>query len=222
MLKIALLTDGIFPYVIGGMQKHSYYLAKYLARNSIYVHLYHTPFRSPRTQEMMRLSCFTEEEKKYIQPCLIDFPKLGSLPGHYLRESYAYSCLLYEKFLQSPKVDFIYVQGFAGWKLLEEKRDGLKCPPIGVNYHGYEMFQQAASFKSAMAQILFLKKPVLFNCRNADYVFSFGGKVTALIKNKANVSVEKIIEIPIGIEESWLNDSIRDTSAVRKFIFVGR
>lgn len=31
-MKIALLTDGIFPYAMGGMQKHSYYLAKYFAQ----------------------------------------------------------------------------------------------------------------------------------------------------------------------------------------------
>jgi len=28
-MKIALLTDGVHPYVIGGMQKHHFILAKY-------------------------------------------------------------------------------------------------------------------------------------------------------------------------------------------------
>ena len=32
-MKIALLTDGIPPYVVGGMQQHSYSLAKYLVLN---------------------------------------------------------------------------------------------------------------------------------------------------------------------------------------------
>ena len=41
-MKISLLTDGIFPYVIGGMQKHSYYLVKYFAQIGVYVDLYHT------------------------------------------------------------------------------------------------------------------------------------------------------------------------------------
>jgi hypothetical protein len=35
-MKIALLSDGIAPYVLGGMQRHSFYLAKYL------VHIYKT------------------------------------------------------------------------------------------------------------------------------------------------------------------------------------
>ena len=41
MKKIALITDGIWPYVLGGMQKHSYYLCKYFAQNKIEVDLYH-------------------------------------------------------------------------------------------------------------------------------------------------------------------------------------
>ena len=40
-MRIALLTDGIYPYVMGGMQRHSYYLAKYLARAGVHVDLYH-------------------------------------------------------------------------------------------------------------------------------------------------------------------------------------
>ena len=40
-MRIALITDGIYPYVMGGMQKHSYFLAKFLAKNKIYVDLFH-------------------------------------------------------------------------------------------------------------------------------------------------------------------------------------
>jgi hypothetical protein len=40
-MQIALITDGIWPYVMGGMQKHSYYLCKYLAQNKVNIHLFH-------------------------------------------------------------------------------------------------------------------------------------------------------------------------------------
>ncbi|WP_081782592.1 hypothetical protein [Marinilabilia salmonicolor] len=40
-MRIALLTDGIYPHIMGGMQKHSYYLAKYLARAGVKVDVYH-------------------------------------------------------------------------------------------------------------------------------------------------------------------------------------
>ena len=44
-MRVALITDGIYPYVIGGMQKHSFYIAKYLAKNRVYVDLFH--FNAP-------------------------------------------------------------------------------------------------------------------------------------------------------------------------------
>ena len=39
-MRIALLTDGIYPYLVGGMQKHSYNLAKYFAqqKDQLYQH----------------------------------------------------------------------------------------------------------------------------------------------------------------------------------------
>jgi len=40
-MRVALFTNGIWPYVIGGMQKHSYYLVKYFAMRGIEVDLYH-------------------------------------------------------------------------------------------------------------------------------------------------------------------------------------
>lgn len=40
-MKIAILTDGIYPFVIGGMQKHSYYLARFLVLRGHEITLVH-------------------------------------------------------------------------------------------------------------------------------------------------------------------------------------
>ena len=88
-MRIALLTDGIHPYVIGGMQRHSYYLAKYFAKNKVYVDLYHT--WKNKDMDIKQLSVFSEEEKIFIHSIVIDFPKAGNWPGHYIAESYRYS-----------------------------------------------------------------------------------------------------------------------------------
>ena len=64
-MRVALFTDGIYPYVIGGMQKHSFYLAKYFALNKVDVDLYHT---AKSVSVLDNLNCFSEEEKKFIQP----------------------------------------------------------------------------------------------------------------------------------------------------------
>jgi glycosyltransferase involved in cell wall biosynthesis len=217
-MKIALFTDGISPYVIGGMQKHSFNLAKYFARNKIYVDLYHT---NQSTYDISALDFFTKDEKQYIRSFVLEFPSLGSLPGHYIRESFEYSSRIFSLFSKNAGVDFIYAKGFTAWKLLDEKRKGYPCAPIGVNFHGFEMFQKAASFRSALEQVLLLRKPVMFNIENADLVFSYGGKITDLILG-LGIQREKIIESPAGIEKDWIVSGIHPSKGVRKFIFVGR
>ena len=217
-MRIALLTDGIHPYVIGGMQKHSFYLAKYFAKNQVQVDLYHT---NQSQFEINKLEFFPDEEKKYIRSFVVDFPAFGKLPGHYIRESFEYSKRIFELFQNNSNVDFIYVKGFSGWKLIDEKRKGYECAPIGVNFHGYEMFQEIPSLKSKIEQYLFLRNPVLFNIKNSDFVFSYGGKITNIIF-ELGIDRKKIIEIPTGIEERWLNSKPKRVEQKRKFVFVGR
>ena len=219
MLKIALLTDGIFPYVIGGMQKHSYYLTKYLARNKVHVTLYH--FSQSKEHDIQQLHLFTLEEKQYIKSVVIDFPKQDIFPGHYVRTSFLYSVKIFEHLKKNMDVDFIYAKGFTGWKLMDEKKNGFKCPPVGIKLHGMNMFNKPYSLKSRLEQFL-LQPPAKFNLENTDYVFSYGGKITDVIKNKANIPAEKIIEIPTGIEESWINPDVKNSNDVVRFIFIGR
>jgi len=216
-MKIALLTDGIFPYVIGGMQKHSYCLAKYLARQGVEIDLYHF---NQSERDIGTLELFSEQEKQFIHSVVIPFPVQGKLPGHYLRESYEYSRRVYEAMQKRDPVDYIYAKGFTAWSLLDQKRKGTRFPPVGVNFHGYEMFQPPASFRMRMEQYL-LRSPVLFNLKHADQVFSYGGKITGLLAS-LGIPQEKIIELPAGIESEWLIDQSAPTRKIRRFIFAGR
>ena len=216
-MKVALFTDGIFPYVMGGMQKHSFYLARYLARAGVEVDLYH--FNSG-DKDISKLELFSNEEKLKIRSFVIPFPAPGKSPGHYIRESFEYSCKVYSCFLQNGEVDYIYSKGFSAWKLLEEKRKGKVFPSVGVNFHGYEMFQQASGLRTILEQRL-LRSPVRFSLTHADHVYSYGGKITALLKS-IGVSSLKIKELPTGIESEWLVDRVRKTEKIRNFIFVGR
>lgn len=214
-MRIALFTDGIYPYVIGGMQKHSFYLAKYFALNKVEVDLYHT---ASDISKLAVLTCFTEEENKFITSIPVQYPSRGKLPGHYIREMYEYSKLLSEKLNERKSVDFIYVQGLCGMYLLEHKQ--LSTPPVGINFHGLEMFQKTANFKSKLEQYLF-KRPVLRSMKKADVVFSLGGKLTEIIKAN-RIPSDKIIQIPIGLDETWLRTKSLNVNAKRKFVFVGR
>jgi glycosyltransferase involved in cell wall biosynthesis len=216
-MKIALFTDGIYPYVIGGMQKHSYYLAKYFASEGIQVDLYHF---NASDKDIYALELFSDAEKKNIRSIVLDFPVAGQLPGHYLRESFAYSNALYTAFLKNGPVDYIYAKGFTAWRLLDAKRKGQKFPHVGVNFHGYEMFQPAVSIRSRLEQYL-LRGPVRFNIRWADQVFSYGGKISDLIQS-LGIPPAKIIALPTGIEKNWLQPIPSANHTPRRFIFVGR
>ena len=71
-MRIALLTDGIYPYVVGGMQKHSYNLAKYFAQQKIYIDLYHCN-SSQTNYNIQKLEVFSEEEKNTYTPSSLIF-----------------------------------------------------------------------------------------------------------------------------------------------------
>jgi glycosyltransferase involved in cell wall biosynthesis len=117
--------------------------------------------------------------------------------------------------------DFIYTKGFTGWHIMREKKKGIACPPIGVKFHGYEMFQRAPGLKAKFVQLVLLRKPVKEISNLADVVFSYGGKITDIIKS-IGVPSNKIIELPSGVEESIVADSISSTGSKLKFVFLGR
>lgn len=219
-MRIALITDGITPYVIGGMQKHSFYLAKYFAKNGIYVDLYHF---NQSALNIYQLETFTAEEKKFINSIIIDFPLSARFPGHYIYNSYKHSCLIFEHIKSNlNRYDFIYTKGFTGWKLITEKHKGnIACCPIGVNFHGYEMFQKATETKAKLQQLIlrsFVKKISV----QADVVFSYGGKITPIIES-LGVDKNNIIEITSGIDNDDLRSiQLTENKDIRKFVFLGR
>ncbi len=219
-MRIALITDGIWPYVLGGMQKHSYYLCKYLAQQKVQVDLYH--FNESK-YDISKLEFFTEEERSYIHPVVIDFPKGRSFPGHYLYKNYQYSKLIFEHIQpQLQNYDLIYTKGFTGWYLIEQKHKGkINCARIGVKFHGYEMFQKPPSFKIRLQHLFLLRKPVRALSRKADLVFSYGGKITQLIR-KIGVADSKIYELPSGVEAASIADSTVKGAEKIRFLFLGR
>ncbi len=221
--KIALLTNGIYPITIGGMQKHSYYLAKNLAQTGIYVDVFYIPHRNKAEEQLLIDKNFTAIERAHINFIPIEWPIERNYPGHYIVENYKYSKQIFKHLISDKKnYSFIYAKGFSAWFLLRMKKKGMQFPPIGVKFHGYEMFQISPSIKYSFEKLL-LQWPVKWNNINADYVFSYGGKITNIIK-EIGVSEDQIIEIPTGIEESWLNkNTVADIgNKPLQFAFTGR
>ena len=216
-MKVALLTDGVYPFVMGGMQKHSFNLARHFSRQKVEVEVFHYK----ANKEVKEEDVFSAEELEYLTFHEFTFPKLAPLPGHYLKESYQFSGSIYNKIKDRLKeFDFIYAQGFAAWRTIEAKKKGQPCPPIAVHFHGLEMYQKSADFRRRMEQFMF-KKPVAYNLINADFPVSYGGKLTPLISGITK-KPESVMVSPGAIDEDWLVDQPRKTGEKLNLLFLGR
>lgn len=221
-MKIAILSDGITPFVIGGMQKHSFNLVKYFSIHGADVTLFHFTSNNEIISDKELNNEIFGSNNFHVKSYCLYFPKSIKFPGHYIFNSYRYSKLITKKILPIiNEFDFIYSKGFCSWNLIYLKKKGLKIPNIGVNFHGYEMWQKPPSFK-VFSQHLLLKPFVKWITKNSDFVFSYGSKISNIIED-LGVDSNKIIESPSGIDEDFVRDikSLK-ISQKRKFVFLGR
>jgi glycosyltransferase involved in cell wall biosynthesis len=83
------------------------------------------------------------------------------------------------------------------------------------------MFQIAPEAKAKLQQFI-LRSFVKKISQQADVVFSYGGKITDIIKS-IGVNPNHIIEIPSGVEKEFIGTSISThKEPYRKFVFLGR
>ncbi|MEZ4722077.1 MAG: glycosyltransferase family 4 protein [Flavobacteriales bacterium] len=220
-LRILLLADGIPPFVMGGMQKHSLQLAEQLARLGNRVSLYHFTYSVVKEREVRK--CFSGAANENLEVKTFLYSDNSVLPGHYLRSQKRMSRIYWNEFLTEDGVfDFIYAKGFMAWSFLKERNGIGLNTPIGIKFHGYEMFQKAPSIKVRM-QHMMLRQAVKWCSLNADVVFSYGGKISDIISD-LGVESGRILEAPSGIEASFVREKlppIKDGGPV-SFCFVGR
>tara|TARA_B110000908_G_scaffold172391_1_gene239523 strand:- start:4670 stop:5809 length:1140 start_codon:yes stop_codon:yes gene_type:complete len=219
-MKIALITDGITPYVMGGMQRHSALLAQHLAKLGVEVHLFHTCKGPQQISKARELKGITEDA--LITYHFIDYPTEGKLPGHYVRDLKKYSRLVLS-YYQEAKIDadFIYTQGLTGWAFIEAKAHGVVLPQIGVNCHGYEMFQWAANIRGRVEQWI-LRPPFQWVTQHADLVFSFDAKIKEIVINRLGKPVNQVAVVANAIDQEWCVSEPAPSGPIRKFLFVGR
>jgi glycosyltransferase involved in cell wall biosynthesis len=216
--SIALLTPGITPYVTGGLQRHSFNLAKHLAQLGVHVDLYHTAYSGE--QDFDALTGMTTEEKRYITSLSIPWTA-GRAPGHYIRSLKWFSREAFEIYRTRPKVDFIMAKSLTGWSFVTAKQQGDPIPTIAVNFHGYEMFQQRPSLRARMEAAM-LRPAFQRHADGADYVVSYGGRVTDILGERMGLARSKIIEIPGGTDPALHVAGPTPTGGKRKFVFLGR
>ncbi len=207
-----MVTDGIFPLVLGGMQSHAANLARHLARCGAQVDVIHP---SPDPGGLAR--SFFDAEGSNVQLVQVPWPAEHRYPGHYVAELWKYSTKVRE-IIPSLAADCIYVQGLCGGALLASRRPRL--PQVAVNLHGLEMFQHAADLWTAAEQTM-LRPLARYSARRADLCVSLGGTLTPLLVS-VGVDRSRIAEIPVGIDSDWIVAAPKPSGVVRKIVFVGR
>lgn len=218
-MRFSVITPGISPYVTGGIQRHSFNLVRHLSRLGVYIDLYHTDFHG--ASNIDGLDGMNENERSRITSIAIPWNQEDRLPGHYIRDLKRFSRSALDILRTRDSTDFIIAKSLTGWALVEAKRAGEDFPPVGVNLHGFEMFQPPASFRSRLEAGLM--RPSFFRHINAaDYVFSYGGRITDLIEEKVGIQKDRIIEVPGGVDENWLVKTPSIVKKSRRFVFLGR
>jgi hypothetical protein len=131
------------------------------------------------------------------------FPNSSGLPGHYIKESYQYSCAVTNALRDSlSDFDVIYIKGFTGWNLLQLRKKGeIQTGPTILNFHGLEMFQPPASLAEGLKSFL-LRSPVKWNLNQADYCVSYGGKITTILE-KIGVYIPDSMSVRSSEVNSW-------------------
>ena len=222
--NILLLTDGVMPYSIGGIQRHSRKLCEQLLRLGSQVTLFHTAARGSLAERAERLEGWDPSLRAGLRAEFVEWPASTWYPGHYLRECHLYSRMLLSRFMQirmERRIDFIYAQGLTGLAFVAARKDGLEIPPVGVNAHGYEVFQRCSGLSARISQVL-LRPAHRRISLDADIVFCFSGKIRQIVEDKIGVHHSRIRELPNAVDPTWVTEDVARPGRQRKFVFVGR
>lgn len=214
-MHVLFLADGLFPFVVGGMQKHSTMLIKHLSLlvDQITVCTCGPTNAPPPPTEDMLAKLVTTKSNVEVLACT--FNDTGKLPGHYLRASRKLSQTYLNLAGDLTQYDCIYAQGLTGDAFLK------KHPRVMVNLHGLEMFQPAFSRQEAVAKRL-MRPHFRRQIRLGWKLVSLGGKLGDILLAQG-ARKEQIVVLPNGVDDFWF-DTPKATkpSGQTRFLMVGR
>ncbi len=216
-MRMALVTDGVFPHVVGGMQKYVYNLTRALAAMGVEVDLLQTvrPDGGPEALEALRGS--VPGGSGLVRSIPVPYSSLPPIPGHYVAETAIYSRRLSRALDARPEPDVVYAHGLTAVALRGRGRGG--STPLAVNLHGLEMFQRTFSLRQRLAAAAL--RPLARLClRGADVVLGFGGEIEAIAQREA--PGVPYVRVANGVERGWLHDGSTGPGSPPRLVFVGR
>ena len=214
-MKILYVTDGIYPYVIGGMQVVSSIHIHGLAKLGIELVVIHSRINSKVSSSMH----FPGKVHTLPWPYLKNIKKY--LPWHYSLELKKYSQQVKNICLQE-KPDVIYSEGPLVSQLLKDRVSDTNNIPIIFHPHGLDMFQKQGSLIPALKMYM-LRSIFKKHAQLSDIVISQGGLLTNILLNKLSVPKKKIAILPNSITYSLSNITPKQKKHIPlKLLFVGR
>lgn len=219
-MNIVFATDGIYPFVLGGMQKHAAYIIKHLAGSEHRVDVI-IPDNGVETAEEAASRFWENEVPNNIRFHVIPYPKLPRFPGHYVVASYLYSRRITNYFSHKiSTADILFGKGYTMWHWLA--RPSRPQIPVIVQLHGLEMFQPAYAFREMLDKML-MRIPAVPIIRLTDYIFSYGGGVKEILLKQGKTE-DSIFEQYGAVDDFWLYPlpKKKENGLVRKFLFVAR
>lgn len=218
-----ILSDGIMPFVLGGMQRHTSLFVKYLIEAGHRVSLFHSlphGHKEPTQSEILEALQIANAHHDQLRIFTFHWPKLFGIPGHYIAENWVYSQKLFRRFSKEGlDPDLILAKGFTGLAFFQYSSN--HKIPVLTHIHGYEMYQHDIDFKGFIRNRMLrvLSRIVL---KRSTYLISYGGKITGLLKEQG-VQAHRIFENPSGVLPSWLaeKDEI-GVGETNKVVFLGR
>lgn len=214
-MHVLFLADGLFPFVVGGMQKHSTMLIKHMSPlvDQITVCTCGEINAIPPSEEDILDELVTS--KNNIQVLTCTFGDRFKYPGHYLRVSRKLSRTFLNLAGDLSQYDCIYAQGLTGDAFLE------KHPRVLVNLHGLEMFQPAYSLKESFAKHL-MRPTFKRQIRQSWKVVSLGGRLSDMLRANG-ARDEQVVVLPNGVDGVWFDrPPLVSKGGDTRFLMVGR
>ena len=207
-MRVAIINHGIFPFLMGGMERHTHFLASHMAGAGAEVDVIVPELTPAQTAE------FDAAANPYT---LVQFPWPPS--KLWLRSNYLFSQAA-APHLAAGGFDAVYCQGFSGWAYLAGK------PPKALtiyNPHGLEMFKSVGL--EAKLKSLPMRWAGREQARLADCTVSLGGGLTREVHDYLKVPDERIEILPNAIDLDYIDafpHGAKPEGGPTRFVFVGR
>jgi glycosyltransferase involved in cell wall biosynthesis len=210
-VRIAIINHGIYPFWVGGMERHTHFLAEHMADQGADVTAIIPTITAEQTDQWNAMG------NSY---------KLAQFPWPaaklWLRQNYLFTKQA-APFLRDGKFDAVYCQGFNGWSYLADTHPTQRALTL-YNPHGLEMFKTVGLEQTLKGWPM--RWAGREQARLADRVISLGGGLTDEVRRFLRVGDDKIDILGNAVDIDFIRSfpvpPAREPGGPVRFVFVGR